>query len=468
VNEAVIFIRRIIFFSFISVSLSLVSSASAEDNLVFDFNSAQTFSGLGVQLWPATDHQPDRDALLRDLHVKYVRIGFTTKLSDEQLKAHMSVGEILAAITRSQDDQQSTLFSKLHSELASLHVETHFVFWQVPAVWCNGLQDDAGNRQRINPDHIQDYANWIAANLLYARRFRCLPSTIEMVNEPDNPNGTQFTPEQYDNLLVTVRTTLDGTGLTTVGIEGPGVGSAMTVEAYAQELEKTGHISLLNGLSWHDYDTARSPEPAGFAGVPLRLLASSHRLPISVTEFTSESPQWNRPPFDSGPHDRGPNNAADSPDFAVSVVGEELKLLADGAKSVFYWQAEDPAWTQDAFGLLNAEGQRKPAATALQMLSEQVRPDCQVTAPKTSSLGFVATCFRSEHGLVLAAANLSLAPRAINAQIVNARSPNRVVLVHQFDAHGLSTPVAATVAKLDGETVSLRVPARAVMVVLLR
>jgi hypothetical protein len=467
VNQVVLFVRPIIISTLTTIILSLISFASADDKVVFDFNSSQKFLGLGVQLWPSTDHQPERDALLRDLHVRYVRIGFTTELPDEQLKPRMSVGEILAAIIRNQDENQSTLFSNLHRELSALRVQAYFVFWQVPAPWCNHTSDDVGDRSRINPEDLQNYANLIVANLQYARRFGLLPSAVEMVNEPDSAHGTQFTPEQYDSLLITLRATLDAAGLGGVGIEGPGTSSAMTVEAYTQTLEKTGHISILNQLSWHDYDTEKRPEPAGFAGVPLRLLASAHQLPIAITEFTSESPKWDRPPFDSGPHTRGENNATDSPDFAVSVLGEVLKLVADGANLLSFWQAEDPSWTQDSFGLLNVDGQRKPVATALQMFSQLVPAGCDVAGPRSPTPGFAAACFRYDHGIIFAEANLSLAPQIISAEILNTRMPNRIVSARQFDSHGVTLPPFHSVG-FDGESINASVPPRSVTILLLR
>jgi hypothetical protein len=447
----------------------LIPRAAAEDNLVFDFASARDFFGLGIQLWPATSHLAERDALLHDLHVRSVRVGFTTKVADEQLKNHMSVAEISSEITKTVDEDQTTVYSQLHDEISQLHVKLDFVFWQVPAVWCINDGDSEVSHLRINPDNIQDYANWIVAHLLYAKRLRLLPSTIELINEPDSAAGTEFSPEQYDALVFAARTTLDRYGLTSIGIAGPGVGSATTVEAYTQVLERTGHISLLKELSWHDMDTVRRPEPAGFAGVPLGLLANAHHLPIAVTEFSSENPQWDRPPYDSGPRTRSDNNAADSPDFAVSVVAEAIKLIGDGANSLSYWQAEDPPWTQDDFGLLNENGQRKPVAAALQMFSDLIPPNCAVAIQKQVSFGLASVCLHSERGLVLATGNLSQEPRKIDARIANTLLPAKVALARRFDSHG-TTPqvVPASMIELNGANVSFDLPGRSVMVLLLR
>ena len=443
--------------------------AVAQENLAFDFSSPKKFAGLGIELWPVTDHQAERDALLHDLHVRFVRVGFTTNLTDEQLKNHMSVAALLAAITKAADDNQAAVYSRLHDEIDQLHVGLDLAFWQVPSVWCIGDSDDVVSHARINPDHIQDYANWIVAHLLYAKRLRLLPRTIEMINEPDSTTSTQFTPEQYDSLLFALRAALDRNGLTAVGIAGPGVGSATTVEAYTQVLERTGHISLLSKLSWHDLDTGRRPEPAGFAGVPLGLLAAAHGLPIAITEFSSVSPQWDRLPYDSGPKGRGENNAADSPDFAVSVVAETIKLIADGANSLCYWHVEDSAFTQDAFGLLNETGGRKPIAAALQMFSEHIPLKCDVIGPKQQTFGLAAVCFRSDQRLLLAMANLTQETRKIDARILNAPAPAKVTLGRKFDSHGPAPQaVPASTIVLNGPDVSLDLPARSVMVLLLR
>ncbi|HEY4813805.1 MAG TPA: hypothetical protein VIH58_03960 [Chthoniobacterales bacterium] len=447
----------------------LISRTVAEENLTFDFGSPGKFYGLGVQLWPATSHQAERDALVHDLHARYARAGFTSKVADEQLKNHMSVAEISSAITKTTDEDQTTVYSQLHDEITQLHLNLDLVFWQVPSVWCINSGDSEFGHARINPDNIQDYANWITAHLLYAKRIRLLPSMIEMINEPDSSTGTQFSPEQYDALLFAVRATLDRNGLATVGIAGPGVGSASTVQAYTQVLERTGHISLLKQLSWHDLDTVRRPEPAGFGGVPLGLLANAHRLPIAVTEFSNESPQWDRDPYESGPRNRGDNNATDSSDFAVSVVAEAIKLIADGANSMSYWQAEDPPWTQDAFGLLNENGQRKPAAAALQMFSEVIPHQCDVASPKQVTFGLASVCLRSDHGLILAAANLSQESSKINARIVKALLPAKVTSARRFDSHGAAPQaVPASTVALDGPNVSFDLPGRSVMVLLLR
>jgi hypothetical protein len=149
------------------------------------------------------------------------------------------------------------------------------------------------------------------------------------------------------------------------------------------------------------------------------------------------------------------------------VLGEVLKLVADGANLLSYWQAEDPSWTQDSFGLLNVDGQRKPVATALQMFSQLVPSGCDVAGPRSPTPGFAAVCFRYDHGIIFAEANLSLSPRIISAEILNTRLPKRIVGARQFDSHGVTLPPLKSV-RFDGESISANVPPRSVTILRLR
>jgi hypothetical protein len=150
-------------------------------------------------------------------------------------------------------------------------------------------------------------------------------------------------------------------------------------------------------------------------------------------------------------------------------VAETIKLIADGANSLCYWHVEDSAFTQDAFGLLNENGERKPAAAALQMFSEHIPQNCDVTGPKQQTFGLAAVCLRSDHGLILATANLSQVARKIDARILNTIPPAKLTLGRRFDSHG-PTPqvVPASEIIFSGQNVSFDIPARSVMVLLLR
>jgi hypothetical protein len=439
-------IRQAIFWSSFLLTniLSGQINGLAQDRLHFSFNNAHQFTGFGLQLWPQTDHREERDALIRDLNVSWVRFSVTPEIPEDQLKVHMSVNEILSVIAKHEDQQQADMLRRFQQELGALKVQNHFVFWQMPPPWCVSVHGSEGKeRTHVDPNHIQDYSNWIVAHLLYLKRFGITPVAVELINEPDGASNTNYTPEEYDSLLCNVKANFEEHAIKT-GIEGPGVSTGFTTGAYLQELERTGHISILQQLSWHDYDTTKRPEPAGFAGVPLNLLSQAHGLPIVVTEFTSESPRWSRSPYDAGPEARSENNATSSADFGVSVAGETLKLIADGANQVSFWQAEDPSWSHDAFGLLDATGQRKPVASALQSFLQPLSKDVRVARPDRSLFGFAGAAFQTSKTLVVALANLTSTTRTLQIDF-DSVVPGKVSVIHGFDANG---PINEKVSRL--------------------
>jgi hypothetical protein len=433
----------------------------AQDRITFNFKASHQFAGFGLQLWPQTDHRRERDALIRDLNVSWVRFSITPEIPEDQLKDHMSVNVILNVITRHEDQQQAEMVRQFEHELGALKVQSHLVFWQMPPPWCVSVHgSDGKERIHVEPSHIPDFSNWIVAHLLYLKRFGIAPAAVELINEPDGASNTNYTPEEYDSLLCSVKANFEEHGIK-AGIEGPGVSTGLTTAAYLQELERTGHISMLRQLSWHDYDTTKRPEPAGFAGVPLNLL--SHGLPIVITEFTSESPRWNRAPYDAGPEARSESNAAKSPDFGVSVAGEALKLIADGASQLSFWQAEDPSWSHDAFGLLDETGQRKPAASALQSFLQLLPKDIRAAGPDKSLFGFAGAAFQTSKTAIVALANLTSTTRTLQIEFNGMVPARKISAVRGFDSTGPMTNKASRLVKYSGGTLSVELGPRTIL-----
>jgi hypothetical protein len=439
----------------------------SEERISFDFAAAHEFTGFGLQVWPQTDHRTERDAMLRDLNVRWVRFSLTPEIPADQLKEHMSVTEVLNVITKNEDQQQSDMLRQFREELTALKLQCHFVLWQMPPPWCISVHgNDGKERLHVDPGHIADFSNWVAAHLLYLRRFGIVPAAIELINEPDGVSNTNYTPEEYDSLLCSAKANFAEHGLKT-GIEGPGVSTGFSMRPYLEELERTGHISSLQQLSWHDYDTAKHPEPAGFAGVPLSLLSQAHGLPLVVTEFTSMSPRWSKPPYDAGPETRSENNASNSGDFAISVAGEALKLIADGANQIFFWQAEDPSWTQDAFGLLDPAGKPKPAVNALLTFLPLLSKDTAAVGPQKIPFGLAGVAFRTSKSAIVVLSNLSSTTHALQLDSKNGRLGTKISGVRGFDVNGPMNDKAARQVRYANDLLNVELPARSVLSVVL-
>jgi hypothetical protein len=463
-------IRQSIFLSLVLLAILLSGSTNglAQDRITFNLKTSHQFTGFGLQLWPRTEHRPERDALIRDLNVNWVRFSITPEIPKDQLKDHMSVNEILSVITRNEDQQQTEMVRQFQQELSALKVQSHMVFWQMPPPWCVSIHgSDGKERIHVEPGHIPDFSNWIVAHLLYIKRFGIAPVAVELINEPDGGSSTNYTPEEYDSLVCSVNANFEEHGIK-AGIEGPGVSTGFTTGAYLQELEKTGHISILQQLSWHDYDTTKRPEPAGFAGVPLNLLSQFHGLPIVITEFTSESPRWGRAPYDGGPEARTESNAASSADFGVSVAGEALKLIADGASQISFWQAEDPSWSHDAFGLLDETGQRKPVANALQSFLQLIPKEVRVAGPDKSIFGFTGVAFQTSKSVIVALANLTSSTRTLQIEFDGVVPVRKISAVRGFDSNGAMNDKATRLVRYSGAALSVELGPRTILTTVLQ
>jgi len=375
----------------------------------------QIFRGLGVQIWPATQHRERRDALLRTLQARYVRVNIGATIADDELADHESVRELLAAMEKHQDAHEQQIRRSFRDEMNALGITLDFVYWQMPRKWSKEFGVYRGQVQwRCVAAHLADYANLIAANLLYAATIGFHPQTIELSNEPDGSWNTFYTPAQYDELLVLTRRVMDAHGLTNIGIEGPGTSMVAHLQFYLATLERTGDLRLLSRLSVHEYDREKLPVVAGLSGLHDVLRRRPEPLPVVVTEFGSFRPEWDRPPYDAGPGQRsGTRNAADSNAYAVSVVGEALALIADGAPIIFMWQLEDEPWGNDSLGLLDLAGRARPVARALGTVFSRVRPGATIIRHARPHPGVIAVTFATATDVTIGLANVSSTDDAV-------------------------------------------------------
>src|ERR1700732_2747091 len=120
-------IRQAIFGSLFFLANILIGPTVglAQDHILFSFKASHQFAGFGLQVWPQTDHRTERDALIRDLNVRWVRFSITPEIPADQLKDHMSVAEILSVITKYENQEQSDMLQQFREELGALKVQCH-------------------------------------------------------------------------------------------------------------------------------------------------------------------------------------------------------------------------------------------------------------------------------------------------------------------------------------------------------
>jgi O-glycosyl hydrolase len=320
-----------------------VVGCHAQERLTFDFAHGHQFLGFGTQVWAGTQHRAERDSLLRDLQARFVRVSLHPGVSDDVFRGHMSFEQIHNTIDAHRDDpgfkaadQDMAAFSR---EVADLKLSVHLVSWKAPTAWSLPLPGNSGKYSAINPDFIGEYADLIMATLYHAGRFGVLPDEIEVTNEPHGGWDTLYSPAEYAELVAAVRTRLDSSPFASVRIEGPGA-SGRTAMPYVEELRRRGRLAMLANLSLHIYNRRRLPQVAGLANVPPGLGADMG--PLLITEYNVASPDWLR--LGTPPGFRGPSQVTDTSVFGVAAAAEALKLLADGAGSIFYWECEDQPW----------------------------------------------------------------------------------------------------------------------------
>lgn len=399
------------------------------DDLTLALNRPHPFAGLGVEIWPGSDHVAERDALMAALHVRFVRVGLGWKLPASAFEGDRSVAALRARIAAAANPHADARVRALGLEMRRAGIAVHGVFWSMPDAWKTPLAPWRGmTRFQAQPSHLQDYANWIAAQLLAARDLGLVPQAIELTNEPNGAWNERISPADYDALVVRTRGTLDREGLSEIGIEGPGTSQIYQMAPYLEALFDSGTIRQLSAVTMHDYDTIKLPEPAGLAGLPPALLARIPPKPIFVTEFSSAAPRWNRPPYDAGPgQPPGKRTATDSDAFGAAVAGEALRLISDGANAVFNWQLQDPPWAKVSNGLLDGSGRRRPAAAALLAAFGAVPPGASAIPVRGASPGLGAVGFRSGTELIVDLANLENSPRPVRITGLAAAGGSQVI-----------------------------------------
>ena len=154
---------------------------------MFDTVNRHKFRDIGAQMWATPDFTAERDAIIRDLHMTWARIELGPRLTADDLAEHMSVDDVLVLVecNRERELDQIILqrYQALHDELRRTGVRVHAIVWSPPERWMEYTTFQGAAIKQINPVHLADYANVIAANLIYARRNGLETEAVEFVND---------------------------------------------------------------------------------------------------------------------------------------------------------------------------------------------------------------------------------------------------------------------------------------------
>lgn len=445
----------------LSAALWAAPSARAQAQLDFDFAAAHEFLGFGAQVWLNNKNPSASSQMLRDINARFVRVALVPKVPLRQLRPGLSVDEYYALLQAHDSAEQRQRFTAFRDQMKALNISPVLIFFRMPEPWVDTQSKRTGSKAKASyakVENLGDYANLIAAQVLYSTRLGIAPAAVELVNEPHGAWSTKIEPADYVTLVQKARAAMDKHGLQSVRIAGPGVG-LREFDTYIGAVAGKGAASAIGFASAHIYAEPQVLANAATPGIQNFLGRGKHG-PIMITEFGLKNDD------DRAPSSQ-PGTEASSPEFALAAAADAVQLLGLGANALIYWQLQDFDWQKKTHGMMTEAGERRPVAQAMQALFQRVPPGAKVAGVRSSVQGLYATALQAEGRSYLMLANLSGRPQAFTARWRGGAACGQQVEVSGWVAGGGSQgalqgaqagacELKATVAKDTVATVVLR------------
>ena len=403
--------------------------------VTFDLDrTSHRFDGFGAQVW-VTNNNPrvDLERKLAELNIHYVR---------------------LTPYGATWPQMQS-----LRDITDRLGIQWVCTFWSAPPE----LADEHGVLQ-----DVRGFTDWWMQQIDEMAARALAPHYIELMNEPDSMGhwSTGMAPSTYNEVVKALRRELDGRGLPNVGIVGPGL-AHLDWDGHnetwigALDREAVASIAAWSTHSWDDGDLCR-----GGASCIERQWPSFRRAferqdaakPVFVTEFGTKETTYNGVRYPHpGQETLFPDHASeptryysatDTVAYAVRLFENSLALANEGANVPFIWQlVDEPSELLElrkSWGLVDLEGQNKPAFQAIATLGSAIPEDALVVEPpKQTADGLYAAAFIGGDAVVVAIANDTRENITSTIRLLNADDGLRIVESSAFSAERLGDPLTA-------------------------
>jgi O-glycosyl hydrolase len=446
--------------SLLAACVFLAGPAEADSSVSIDFGAAHNFTGIGTQIQLKAGRCQDEAQLLRDMNAQFVRVSIIPAIR-ENVPTGQSVEQYSQLLQSLIPPRLANNTAALRTVLEQTHIKPHIVFWHMPDSWEEAVVKKAGKKKeahKAEDARIPDWANLLTAQILWITKQGIEPYAVELTNEPQGGWDTKYTPEQYADLVLATRRSLDAHGLQRIRIEGPGTGVRNFPE-FMQGLRAKGAQSQLAFITAHAYQTPQAmddPRTAGYS----EFLGHGQYGEIVMTEFgvkkhNAEDVEAASADIDVGSHEYG-----------LATGAESLKLLGKGASSVIYWELSDVENNPKKHGALDASCRRRPVAYALQALFGKVGAPSRTVAGIGGSPDVPVEGFSANGRVWLLMANMTDSPQKVSARIAGA-APHGVAGVDGFSNGALSNN-ALTGAAVTGSTFSGTLAPRALASVALQ
>lgn len=376
------------------------SSAKGAEPVVFDCSAGHQYDGFGVNLFPLGGREAALVEVLQELKVNYVRWGALLDLNNADVPEGLTFEAMVDWLDRlatAKLRDRFTFFEKMHS----LGVKQLAIAWYPPAAMRSST-----STKSVAPDHIDDYARLIAAELVVLKRHGLVPDAVELLNEPDNKNS----PADYAKLVKSFDTWRTRAGVTATEVVGPGTVFTWGDGPYLEAVKKAG--AHLDVISTHAYDAGKTHKMASLR--PLRRsIPAGWRQPIFVTEYGIDQEVWYP----------GLAKAFNTVPFAVRAAAQTLSLYGSGANVGFYWIAQEAKWGSGIWGLLDKQDRRGPVIDALKTIIPPLKVSDRIVSSEAHGQALPVMLVKRPSQLLLEIANPSDQARDYNVSLRSCTTP---------------------------------------------
>lgn len=329
-----------------------------------------------------------------ELKPQYVRMEFGPRWDklEEKIPSGGTVKDYVAYLERNyngdaDDRLEGAQFT--HDFLRERGTEIIKIHFDLPYHWRGGEDSN-----QFLSKHIEDFARFNTAHLVYLRKHGVLVDYIELANEPDGDWNGRIEPDDYARLVKLSDELLEKHGFGEVKLLGPGL-TFLTLHdlapPYFDALEKVG-VHHLDGWSTHIWDevefNASLPEFTYGIWKPFlertKELDPKRKMPIFVTEYSSDVTEFDgvqRP----SPRDQITDTVVDTWPHAVRVIANSITNLNRGANALVLYRLTNTHWHKTGWGMVQpiseTEFQPKPVYGAVVMALSTLPVGSEILKP---------------------------------------------------------------------------------------
>lgn len=315
-----------------------------------------------------------------ELKPQYVRMEFGPRWDqlEEKIPSGISVEEYVAYLDKNYNgdaDNRLEGAQYTHDFLRERGTKIIKIHFDLPYHWRGGK-----NSSQFLSKHIEDFARFNTAHMIYLRKHGVEVDYMELANEPDGEWNGRIEPHDYARLVKRSDELLEEYGFSGVKLLGPGL-TFLTLHGlappYFDALEEVG-VHHLDGWSTHIWDevefSASLPEFTYGIWKPFlektKELDPEREMPIFVTEYSSDITQFDGVKWAS-PRDQIDDTVVDTWQHAVRVIANSITNLNRGANALVLYRLTNTHWHTTGWGIVQpiseTEFQPKPVYGAIAM-----------------------------------------------------------------------------------------------------